>query len=111
MGDLRPAIGPALDAFGLSATITRPTPDNTPVVTTGFWLAELQEDQPVGREFKKRDPRRVFVVPRNAALPTAPSGSIVAAAEYEGGDVKSWKVDGFAQPVEVDTWRLILVPA
>lgn len=109
MGDLRPSIDDALDAFDLPATVTRPS--LAAVVTTGFWLSELLEEAPIGREYRKREPRRVFVMARDADLDTMPDGTLIAAAEMAGGEVKSWKKDGLAHPVESDTWRVIVVPA
>lgn len=105
--DLRPSLDPALSAFGVSVVVTRPDYDDTPIATTGFWLSPLTDDQPVGTDFTRREPRRVLVVPR-AAVPTAPRGTLVTAPELEGGASRTWRVDGFQQVADPDHFRLIV---
>lgn len=105
------AFGISASVQGVAATVTRPSPDDTPVITQGVWLKELVEERPVGRDFQRREPRRLMVLPRNV-LATLPRGTVIEAAEQAGVvEVKTWTVDGFAEPVEVDRWRAILVAA
>lgn len=96
-----------LAAHGVTATVTRPAPDSTPVTTTGIWhTAPLEEQRPVGTDFQRRDPRRVLALPRSA-LATLPRGTTIVAPETIGGDDKTWTVDGLER-VEGDTWRAIV---
>jgi len=93
---------------GVTATVTRPAPDDTPVSTTGIWspFSPQQDDQPVGTDFRRREPRRVMALPR-ADLTNVPRGTSVVAPESPGGTDKTWVVDGLER-VEADTWRVIL---
>ena len=105
--DLRPSIDDALAAFGVAATVTRPAPDNTPIETTGFWVSPLEEAQPYGTAFQRRDPRRVFVLSR-IDVPTLPPGTVIEAAEYDGDTVKTWRVDTLDRAVEPDSYRAVV---
>jgi len=102
-------MGPFLEAFGLPATVTRPAPDDTPVPSTGFWLPARRDDQPVAATgYQRVDPRRRFVLPRDAALPTLPTGSEVVAPEREGEVAKTWRVDEHDDVADPDCWRVLL---
>lgn len=111
--DLGPLRTLALDlttsAFGVAATVTRPAPDNTPIVTRGIWVTTaLDETQPYGTDFKRRDPRRVFAVSK-AAVPTLPRGTTVVAPLPEGGADHTWRVDGYDPEVVQAQHRAILI--
>jgi len=100
-------LDPFLDAFGVPATVTRPVPEESPVTTTAVWVATPEEDpQPVGTVFRRREPRRILVLPR-ADLATLPNGTTIVAAEEVGSVEKTWIVDGLDR-VEADTWRAIV---
>lgn len=111
MTDTRVPLNPAIEAFGLPATITPPGVGQTPISTSGFWVSPLSEDAPIGTEFHRRDPRRVFVMPLSAQVPEQDRGAVLAAAEYLGGVTKNWQVVGLGQVVEPDCQRLIVKPA
>ena len=97
-----------LSAHGVPATVTRPAPDNLPVVTTGIWLTAPQDEpRPYGTDFQRREPRRIFVLPRDV-LPTIPRGTQVSAPDKAGGTVLTWQVDGVDR-TEADHWRVLLV--
>jgi hypothetical protein len=96
-----------LAAHGVAATVTRPFPDNTPIETTGIWQRPLDETQPIGTDFTRREPRRVLVLPRSV-LSTLPRGTTIGAPELAGGPVLAWRVDGLDRANEPDTWRAIL---
>lgn len=99
-----------LAAHGVSATVTRPAPDDTPVETTGIWHTAPPEDaQPYGTDFRRREPRRILALPR-ADLPTMPRGTTISAPETIGGTAKTWTVDGLER-VEADTWRVLVTLA
>lgn len=107
MGDRRVPLSSALAAFGLPATVTRPAPDDDPISTTGFWVSPLEETVPYGSDLPRRDPRRVFVLPR-ADVPTINRGTLIEAAEFEGDTVKTWRVDGLDRSVDPDHFRVIV---
>ena len=108
MGDLRVPMDSALSAFGVPATVTRPAPDNTPVISTGIWLPPpLDEPRPVGTDFQRRDPRRRLSLPRSAALAKLPRGTIIVAAERLGDAAQTWRVDELER-TEVDEWRVVV---
>lgn len=111
MSDLRVQMGPVLAAFGVPATVTRPAPDSTPVQTTGCWVSPLNDESlPMGKEMQRREPRRVFVMAKDATLPTLPMNTLIQAPDELGGTPLLWRVDG-RDRVESDCWRAIVVPA
>lgn len=96
----------AAGAFGVPAVVT-PT-GASPIAATGIWMPPISEDMPVGRDFQRREPRRVIQF-RVAEAGALPRGTTIAAAEH-GGVLRLWKVDG----VELQTAeqiRVIVVPA
>lgn len=103
------AQGVHFDTVGVPIVVTRPSPDDTPVSTTGIWLVQpLDETRPVGTDFQRRDPRKALAIKRDATLPTLPRGTLITAPETIGGVIKTWQVDGFDRPAEVDEWRAIV---
>lgn len=93
---------------GVTATVTRPAPDNTPIATTGIWeVAPKDDSQPYGTDFRKVDRRRVMALAR-ADLPTLPRGTTIVAPETLDGENKTWVVDGLER-VDADTWRVIVL--
>lgn len=98
------------DCTGLPIAVTRPAPDDTPVTTTGVWIQRpLDESRPYGKDFQQGGPRKVLGIIRTTELPTVPRGTVIFAAELEGGTVKTWRVDGYEAAVEPDLMRVILV--
>lgn len=113
--DLGPLRALALDltssAHGVVATVTRPAPDQAPVVTRGVWITTpLEEPRSYGTDFQRREPRRVLALPK-ATVPTLPRGSIVVAADVVGGSIKVWRVDGLDPQVIPEQWRAIVTEA
>jgi hypothetical protein len=94
------------DAFGVPATVTLPL--SNPVTTTGVWVRALEEAQPFGTDLVRRDPRRVLAIPRTAVLDAVPRGTVILAAEMEGGPTRMWRVDGLER-TEADLFRVIVV--
>lgn len=80
-------------AFGVTATVTRPAPDDTPIATTLIWLTPQTEDAPVGT-FVRREARRVVAL-LTSEVPTCPLGTAVVAPDETGGTARGWRVDGF----------------
>lgn len=101
--------GALVAVMGLPITVTRPAPNDTPVETRGIWLTPQTESTPFGADLARRDPRKTLAVPRSTTLPSAPKGTVIAAAETDASDVKTWRVEGYAQPMTVDEMRLLVV--
>src|SRR6185436_16430516 len=111
--DLGPLRALALDltasAHGVTATVSRPAPDNAPIVTRGIWITfPLEEPRPYGTDFQRREPRRVLALPKSA-LATLPRGTIIVAADRVGGSIKTWRVDGLDPQVVPEQWRAIVI--
>ncbi len=92
---------------GVPVTVTWTDPENAPVETMGIWGPVLEEDQPIGSTFRRREPRRVMALPRDV-IATLPAGTCIAAPDPAGTVVRMWKVDVLAR-VEADLWRAVLV--
>lgn len=99
------------DMDGVAVTITRPAPDTVALTlpTGGIWMTPLDEQEPTGTDFSRRDPRKVMAVARTETLPTLPRGTLIVAAELDGGTPYTWRVDGYERPLEPDLMRVILV--
>lgn len=111
--DLGPLRALALDltssAHGVTVTVTRPAPDQAPIVTRGTWATTpLEEPRPYGTTFQRNKPRRVMALPR-ADLPTLPVGSIILAAEFGSSTIKVWRVDSLDAQIIVEQWRAIVI--
>src|SRR5687767_5430682 len=108
MSDARVPMDPIFTAFGVPATVTRPAPDEMPIVTTGVWMHPLTETQSFGSDIRRFDPRWVFAV-RTSAVPDARKGTLVETSGPNGGAIRMWQVDGY-DSTEGDHLRLILKP-
>ncbi len=105
--DLRVPLDAILEAFGVSATVTRPAPDNTPIATTVMWHTPTSDVQAFGSDLALQEPRRVVMVPRGD-VPTLPRGTTVVAAEQRGWAQKTWKVDGLIEAADPEYYRAFL---
>jgi hypothetical protein len=105
--DARPSIASATGAFGLPAAVT--PPGGAPFNTTVFWLPPVTMDDPTGRELQRAEPKRILVIPVTSSV-LIPHGTLVVAAEFDGGPPASWKVDEVAR-LDSDCWRVAVVPA
>lgn len=94
----------AVGVFGVAATVTPPGADA--IVTTGIWTQPITEELPVGRDFQRREPRRVLGF-RVADVGTLPRGTSILAADY-GGAVRTWRVDGIERQ-DAEQIRVIVV--
>lgn len=77
--------------YGVAATVTRPYPDDTPIVTSGIWDTAATES--VGSELKRREVRAAIGLRRDE-VPTVPRGTLIEAAPLRGGAVQTWRVEG-----------------
>lgn len=102
------SVTPLLEAFGVPATVTRPSPDDDPIATPVIWLSPEDSDRPYGTDYQRREPRRVMGVPRTTVA-GVPRGTLVVAPELLGGTDKTWRVDEMLRSADVDLWRLAVV--
>lgn len=98
-----------LTTHGVPATVTRPFPDDTPIVTRGIWLTWDTDAPPTGTEFQRREPRKVLAL-RRLDVPTVPRGTVILAPQKGGDTVQAWRVDG-TETVFADHVRVIVVAA
>ena len=108
MNDLRPTLDVALTALGVAIIVTRQAPDDGPIATSGIWITSLVEEQPVGTDLRRREPRRVLAIPRSA-VPTLRRGDRVLAPEWSGDTPQLWRVDGLEPSPQPDEFRAVLV--
>lgn len=106
MGDIRPPIGAAVGAFGLSATLT--PPGGPSVELKVFWLPSHPVDYAL--EYRRSEQRRTLVIPTSELAQLPVRGTIVAVAEHAGAAVTDWKVDE-ADRTDYDHYRAVMVPA
>lgn len=92
--DLRVPIDVLLEAFGVPATVTRPVPDDTPIVTSGIWT-DAAFEVPAGGEFTRQENRRVLSFDR-AVVGTMPRQTAILAPERKDLAILGWRVDGTA---------------
>ena len=105
--DLRPPLAAALSAFALPAVVTLPD-GGDPISTQCIWLGYQTEESQVSTEFRRAEARRVLVLPR-ADVPQVPRGTVITAAEYDGGPVLEWRSDS-VDSFQVDHYRVYVVP-
>lgn len=94
-----------MDFHGVPATVT--PPGEAAITTRVIWLSPIVDDKPIGREFDRREPRRMMVISR-ADVENVPRGTIVAAPEKHGGDSQNWQIDG-VESTEPDHFKVIVV--
>ena len=95
-----------LDMHGVPATVT--PPGEAAIATRVIWLTPVIDDLPAGRDFDRREPRRMMVISR-ADVENVPRGTIIAAPEKLGGDSRNWQIDG-VESTEPDNFHVIVVP-
>lgn len=93
------------DTFGIVVTVT--PLGGSSITTQGKWCTPEFDERPVGKDYNRRDPRRVMAL-RIDEVPDIPRGSLIVASEFDGEDAKNWKVDGI-EKTERDHIRVILV--
>lgn len=93
------------DTLGIPVTVT--PLEGSSIETQGIWTPSEFDERPVGKDYSRRDPRRVMAL-RIADVPDIPRGSLIVASEFDGEDAKNWKVDGI-EKTDRDHIRVILV--
>lgn len=94
------------DAHGVAATVT--PVGGAPIITTGIWLDSLFEDPPLGKDYNRREPRRVLALRRDV-ISDLPRGSLIVAPETIGGTVRNWHVDSI-EATRSDHIRAVVIP-
>lgn len=97
----------AMSVHGVDAIVT--IPSGSPVSTRGIWIQHPDETLPVGRDFQRREPRRILEISLDADLPDVPRGSLIVAAQRGTTTVRTWKVEN-VDLAEADRQRLIVAP-
>lgn len=105
------ALAQSITASVLGVPITVTVPNGDPVETRGVWDQRLDEQLAYGTDLARRDPRKVLAIQRTDTLTGIPKGSVIAAPETDDGEILTWRVDGYARPMEVDQMRVIVVPS
>lgn len=109
LNDFRPLHAAFRRAFGVAATVTRPTPNDDPVTTDVIWLPLETLEVPVGADVTRRESFRALSIPKSD-VPTVPTGTEILAPEKKGGAIVGWRVDGMLHP-EIDDHRVIVLRA
>jgi hypothetical protein len=95
---------------GVPATLTKPHPDDDVVISaTAVWVQPLDEQDPFGQQLKRREPRKVLALKRDAVGTEVPRGTVIVAPERTGDAARTWRVEGLDR-VEVDLVRVIVTP-
>ena len=81
----------AFSVLSVPVTVARPWPDDTPITTTGIWVAMPPVGFPV-TDVQRRETTRVLAL-RRATVPTVPRGTVITAAEVAGVAAGRWRVD------------------
>lgn len=93
---------------GVSATVTRPAPDDTAITTRVIWITPITDDGGgFGSSMQRREARRQVAI-RFDDVPTVPRGTILVAASAFGGTAQRWRVEG-PDRLEADHGRYIVV--
>ena len=94
------------DAHGVAVTLKPAI--GLPISTSGIWLPSLLEDPPVGRDYNRREPRRVMALRRDQVA-SVPRGTLLTAPETISGTARDWQVDAVDE-IRGDHIRVILQP-
>jgi hypothetical protein len=103
----RLALDASMFAHGVDATVT--VPSGAPIVTRAIWQAGLEEAMPVGRDFQRRDPRRILALPL-ADVPDVPRGTVIVAPLPGTATTRTWKVEN-VERLEAEQIRVIVAPS
>lgn len=97
--DFRVPMGALKRAFAVDATVTRPAPDDTPIVLTddrgGIWVPVNSLALPEGSPWRREEEIKCLAFDVDD-VPTCPKGTLIEAPERRGDDPKIWIVDGLA---------------
>lgn len=98
-----------LRAFGVTATVTRPAPDDTPIDTEAIWVPLDTAEVPEGSPWMREEEMRCLAFDRDA-VPTLPIGTSILAPERRGGPVKEWVVDaaGNNHAIDIDQLKVLV---
>jgi hypothetical protein len=91
---------------GAAATVT--PPGGPAVAGSTILLESIEEEAPTGREYMRREPRRVMALQRDE-FAEIPRGTVIVAPETIGGTPRSWQVDSTDATLAY-YFRLIVIP-
>ena len=106
MSDLRPSFDSVRGAFGLTATVTRPS--ESAVTATIVWVPPVSTEYPQG-EYRRAEPLRVLAIGSDDVA-NVPRGTIINVALEAGGVASDWKADEVNR-VDSDHSRVVVVPS
>ncbi len=92
--------------YGVAVTVT--PPGGPTVAAKGVWTMPVAEDMPIGRDFQRREPRRVLALRVSEVGSSVPRGTVIVGAEH-GAASRDWKVDGL-ESQDAELIRVVLVP-
>jgi hypothetical protein len=107
--NLLPSFDAITAAFGVSATVRRPT-DLAAIVTQAVWLPPVARTDLPGQEMGRAAPGLVLAIPR-ADVATAPAGTVIVAAPLEGGTARAWLVQRLLDAIDHDHLRVTVTAA
>lgn len=88
--DLRVPLDPILRAFGVTATVIPPPPEDVEIPTTVVWDSGMTGDGG-SPDFRRREQRRVMAIPRDVGAIV--KHTVILAPLMAGGPVKAWRMD------------------
>lgn len=102
------AVDVNFDVYGVTATVTRPSPLDTPVSCTVILRVEqIDERRPFGSDFQKREARRVMSFRKEDFATQLPRGTSVVAPERKGGTDKTWVVETIER-IDAYCWHMVV---
>jgi len=87
----------ALAAHGVPITVTLPDAGGT-YTDAGIWLDPIDEPQPYGHDYGRREPRRALKIRRTVAHEAIPRGATITAADRLDASARTYRVDGLVHP-------------
>jgi hypothetical protein len=106
VSDARPDFAEILDAFGVSATVTRR--DQAAISVTGVWVNPSMDAVPIGAGIQVSSRHRLIAFSRDE-VGTLPKGTRIVAPEREGDAPKAWIVDE-PDMEDADSIRVLVLP-
>lgn len=93
---------------GVDATVTRPSPNDTPIVTRAIWVTPDTPAEPSGADFTRSESVDRLSLPL-VDVPSVPLKTVIVAAK-RGESSRTWLVDSHDHIGEGYT-RVFVVPA
>ncbi len=107
MADARVPLSAILSAFGVEGIVTRPAPDDAPIVTTVVWIPPSTDALPEDSPFQRREGVAILSIPV-ADVPTVPEGTQVDVPADGGGASRTWRVEAVLA-IDADVVRVVVI--